>query len=685
MGIRGIHGFIFIFIYLALPVSSNQNNHAEAFKPRKTAILVHGLHLQADGWEKVVWGDVANQKLGRVPHAIMLAEQEAASIVVFGTGGSEMHGVKEGAFTLQFMKRNIPRLLAFDSVRSHFKGMSNSVLADLANRMAAISVCETESRNTVEELEQACSLFDFAGVNRVILVSSPTHLPRVLRDAITVFEARGYHPTLLVSPSETCYEGCVAADVAVIEPGHRGDRDRRLDGELGLNRLVADALRVPPHRRLPFAKELAVLVTRHRRDLDSRDQDASDEEPAVREIGLDASNARGSENHDEENPGEKYVELESLLKEKRVTESSGANDSRSCALNGAQTEVSAIESSSVNHVHTSFEATQKNSEISIEVESSNKIEVERQTDDLSGNKPQASNFARGFGDLIGFALHGLVQRDGDFVAITQLPALSSPRLPGFKPPLRWVDFDPITDGGVNSTDSGLDAGPERWRAQDDDGACRFTYRAAARRDGYFFVLQTRLENGIFVATFSPLANEAPATGRTWELKLSVEELLPARSSGEYEEPSETIAWSTLETTFESAAGYRLTKTTHEIGPTKTSVHNSIEQEEVPAIEKVGPEVNLKNSTAKAELDCERSHLKTQAPINEEAGLEKLVSGENILDSTVFHELPIAMHKGASIPVPHGSNESATSKKPNATEAKETHIEKKRKPLFWPFG
>lgn len=34
---------------------------------------------------------------------------------------------------------------------------------------------------------------------------------------------------IYASPSDTCYEGAQASDVVVVEPPHRGDRDRSLD------------------------------------------------------------------------------------------------------------------------------------------------------------------------------------------------------------------------------------------------------------------------------------------------------------------------------------------------------------------------------------------------------------------------------------------------------------------------
>ena len=60
------------------------------------------------------------------------------------------------------------------------------------------------------------------------------------------------------------YAGCVAADVAIVEPPHLPTRDRTLDGSrLSLHRLVARAIRVPASRRRSFAEHFDRLLQQH--------------------------------------------------------------------------------------------------------------------------------------------------------------------------------------------------------------------------------------------------------------------------------------------------------------------------------------------------------------------------------------------------------------------------------------
>ena len=101
-------------------------------------------------------------------------------------------------------------------------------------------------------------------MTNVVLVSSPTHLPRCLRDAQAAFAAERWlarPPTVLGGASDTSYSGARAADVAIVEPPHRPDRCADGgDPRLALHRLVARALRVPAERRADFGRALHELL-----------------------------------------------------------------------------------------------------------------------------------------------------------------------------------------------------------------------------------------------------------------------------------------------------------------------------------------------------------------------------------------------------------------------------------------
>jgi hypothetical protein len=79
----------------------------------KTAILIHGCHLQAEEWENIVWRNPRVGILGRIPRGIQLAIQEKADLIFWGTGASEKDGLKEA--------EDVFRQLRFYEMRVNFK------------------------------------------------------------------------------------------------------------------------------------------------------------------------------------------------------------------------------------------------------------------------------------------------------------------------------------------------------------------------------------------------------------------------------------------------------------------------------------------------------------------------------------------------------------------------------------
>merc|ERR1719343_1881818 len=106
----------------------------------------------------------------------------------------------------------------------------------------------------MQEVKAAFRIWMAEGVTRGFLVSSPTHLPRCLACACQASaDANGpaFTGELHASPSETCYEGFEAGDVVVVEPPHRGDRDKTLD-EFPLHEMVRRLFRIPGDRQVSF-------------------------------------------------------------------------------------------------------------------------------------------------------------------------------------------------------------------------------------------------------------------------------------------------------------------------------------------------------------------------------------------------------------------------------------------------
>jgi hypothetical protein len=217
----------------------------------KTGILIHGCNLNVENWRHVAWGDPPNQ-IGRIPHGVVLAGETEAEVVVLGTGASSKEfklgenpqpgkQLLEAEYSLEYLKQHFNNLLKFDTFRERVLDVEKW-REDMLSRI----VLDVTSQNTTEEILFAAEIFLERGIEKVILVSSPSHIVRCLRDAMSLFSTekrfRRLASCLFASPSVTCYEGSSPGDVVVVEPPHRPDRHvvsthRRIQRMLTLQKL----------------------------------------------------------------------------------------------------------------------------------------------------------------------------------------------------------------------------------------------------------------------------------------------------------------------------------------------------------------------------------------------------------------------------------------------------------------
>ena len=202
----------------------------------KTGVLVHGCNLHIENWRYVAWGDPPHE-LGRIPQGILTALEMDASVIVFGTGASEKtfhlgesekagQSLAEGEYSLEYLKCHFAELANFEPLKAHFETSSETSLREWV--MSRLEL-DLDSMNTVEELGNGGEIFNRHEVERVVLVSSPSHIVRCLRDAASIFHNpderfSDYRFRIFANPSYTCYEGTGPDDVVVVEPPHRPDR-----------------------------------------------------------------------------------------------------------------------------------------------------------------------------------------------------------------------------------------------------------------------------------------------------------------------------------------------------------------------------------------------------------------------------------------------------------------------------
>ena len=216
-------------------------------------MLVHGCHLGALNWRGIMWGNPP-EEMGRIPKAVSVALQEEADVMVLGTGASEKDGKKEGEYTRDYMLDKFLELSAFS-------WFSDTALEEARDRLAAISICECCSQNTLEEMEEAARIFKNMGVQKIILVSSPTHISRCIRDALVVLhtpELAGLRRHLYAAASDTSYLGGRVEDVVIFEPPHRGDQQAFLT-----HYVVKRIFKIPETDMPGFLKDLDILLTKY--------------------------------------------------------------------------------------------------------------------------------------------------------------------------------------------------------------------------------------------------------------------------------------------------------------------------------------------------------------------------------------------------------------------------------------
>lgn len=203
---------------------------------KPTAVLIHGHHLQAPEWERLVWGIPRLSQVGRIPRGLEMAVKESAELIIWGTGASKdpQTGKLESEYTRDFATRHIGELAAYLGIGE----------AEVRVLLEERSELQRTTTNTKNETYEALKLCKDRGIHTLYLVSSPTHVPRCLLTAVQYQEE--FAPVVLCGvAAETATEFWSPKDVAIVEPSHRPDRS-----EVPMNLLakrMASARKYPEH------------------------------------------------------------------------------------------------------------------------------------------------------------------------------------------------------------------------------------------------------------------------------------------------------------------------------------------------------------------------------------------------------------------------------------------------------
>ncbi|MHB1117953.1 MAG: YdcF family protein [Minisyncoccota bacterium] len=181
-----------------------------------SAVLIHGLHLGADDWDNIMLGESGYGKEGRILRGLSVAFEEDAPYIFWGTGASEINGVKEGQYILDYALSRV------SEIAEHLEMSSLQAEEFILSR----SVVHTMAQNTPEEIRAVMESLRRNKIKKLFVVSSPTHGGRCLTegDILRLGEFLDDEVRVFATSSDVSYFGSTPKDVVIIEPPHRGDR-----------------------------------------------------------------------------------------------------------------------------------------------------------------------------------------------------------------------------------------------------------------------------------------------------------------------------------------------------------------------------------------------------------------------------------------------------------------------------
>jgi len=235
----------------------SQNLQSLAFlRISNTAVLIHGCHVDTTDWTKIIVGNLPNLP-GRAARGLEAAWMFQSKCIIWGTGASEKHGLKEAELIFDEAFAHISEIAQYMN-----RNQEITSAKDLAWFMRSKSILEQRSQTTTQEIDNAARIAQEKDCTIIFQISSPTHIERCYHEALKWNEQ---HPTenILFVPisSAVSYANSTAKDVVIVEPPHRSDRST-----LRLERLVKAFLKIrkmSDEQALVVAEALCKTLERH--------------------------------------------------------------------------------------------------------------------------------------------------------------------------------------------------------------------------------------------------------------------------------------------------------------------------------------------------------------------------------------------------------------------------------------
>jgi hypothetical protein len=191
-------------------------------------IWVHGRHVNAEEWERLVWGEPPRKpgSLTRLVVEMLNWGPEHIGFIGFGTGASR---TEDGLFESEAMKRYLLKYLdelsEFDAITGHPMAI---LLEEQVDTFAACMndiFCDTQSQNTRQEIEYAARLFEQRGITHVVHITCGSHAARCAQE-VSKARIEGVIPPWqfwYCTGDDQVYAHSTINRTKVVEDPHRGD------------------------------------------------------------------------------------------------------------------------------------------------------------------------------------------------------------------------------------------------------------------------------------------------------------------------------------------------------------------------------------------------------------------------------------------------------------------------------
>ena len=213
----------------------------------RTAIAIHGCHLEAQNWEKIIHS--------RVSKGLLLARDcDARVIFSFSTGASSREGKTEARLIYEYAVTWAANIWDRDHLVRQALLEQNVWIDEV-------------SQNTAEEVKRLGFLCQVHAIQSLYLVSSPWHILRCHKEALKS-KRSGNFPgiEILAAASDEPFlsNELVVDNVVVIEPPHRGD-DPMLGVRPAMHEVIPALFSLIPEARVSVLDMLNQRINRERR------------------------------------------------------------------------------------------------------------------------------------------------------------------------------------------------------------------------------------------------------------------------------------------------------------------------------------------------------------------------------------------------------------------------------------